>query len=473
MAKKYCESAQDAGEFEKVEPVFKMVPFNKIRVDAAKNSYRGPEEMNKEFIESMAEDIFSNGVLVPVALTEHTDGMFDMDDGHGRYAGLSLLVSEGRIPEDYPVPAMVCPVGTSEQVRVWRAGGSNLQRRSFTREGRLKYVLRATELRISNTTIAKLLNVSATTVDRDAKLLSQPWLLQHVRENAIAGTTAVDLIIAAGKNDRMPQFREEFEAWLAQWRADNAAEVERRKAANEPPLSAADMLPKNSITREMVHAWKTGKPLGETDKGFTPEIDEDRLRIPAYSKELKDLSSDDLTGIYKAYMEFAGKLEPVIATKAMLEHLVLDLPAPISGDERLKELGVKVTSDEGKASDTEPAEPPVTGESAEAEEVPVESEAVEEDAEVEQTEEDAVDAEADTSVEGSSVEAVALGEDVVTPETVAADASASDKPPQATKATVCKAQRTETISLRAKPVPAKAEVPKRKATEVKAAAKPK
>jgi ParB family chromosome partitioning protein len=80
------------------------IPLNKLRL-----SPRNVRKTAPTGIDELADNIFQVRVLQNLVVTQQADGMYEVEAGSRRLAALSLLLAQGRISEDYPVPCRVIP----------------------------------------------------------------------------------------------------------------------------------------------------------------------------------------------------------------------------------------------------------------------------------------------------------------------------------------------------------------------------
>ena len=165
---------------------------------------------------------------------------YEVGDGHRRFFSLQQLVADGvaGFSADMLVPANVLGVDTDELTFVTASVSANIEREPLPAEGRMDATMRLHKAGMPRQTIADLLHVSKSTVDRDITLTGDAEMMRHVRElRTITMSNASQLLATANKAKR----RDEFMAFLTEWgrqaQAEINAEVAARASRDEPPLA--------------------------------------------------------------------------------------------------------------------------------------------------------------------------------------------------------------------------------------------
>ncbi len=355
-----ADQEKQAGEgFKLPRPKMGVQPvvLSKISAKPEENSYRGREEdpYSKDALKGLMESIMmQGGINTPLLLQAHPDGTYEVGDGHRRFYSLLLLAADGvtGFSMEMEVPAQVLGVDTDVLAFVTASVSANVEREPLPAEGRMDATLRLHKAGMPRQTIADLLHVSKSSVDRDITLAGDTEMIDHVRVlRTITMSNAALLLATAEKAKR----RDEFKAFLTDWgqqaQADINAEIAARASRDEPPLAEAQTHPRSRMTAEMVRHWRQAleKKLPLTVPGFRfmamldQESGPPRVEINAVSKPVADLSAADVAKIVRRCLDLAHELEPVLAAKAAEENNAATEEAPDEktspGLERLRELG--------------------------------------------------------------------------------------------------------------------------------------
>jgi ParB-like chromosome segregation protein Spo0J len=354
-----------------------QVPLSKIFAKPEENSYRGREDdpYTEVKLKGLVESIkLQHGINTPLLLQARADGTYEVGDGHRRFFSLRLLVAGGVVgfTADMPVPAYILADDTDELTFVTACVSANVEREPLPAEGRMDATLRLHKAGMPRQTIADLLHVSKSTVDRDITLMGDTEMMGHVREfRSITLSNASQLLATANKAKRRDEFMAFLEEWRRQAQAEINAEVAARASRDEPPLAESQRYPRSRMTAEMVKHWRQAleKKLPLTTPGFKfmASLNKDglpRVEINAVSKPIADLRAADVAKIVRRCLDLAHELEPVLAAKAAEENdesgTEAACVASSPGLERLRVLGfsqfageLEATSDDDDA-DEEP-----------------------------------------------------------------------------------------------------------------------
>ena len=397
-----------AFELERPKTKLQQVPFLKVIARPEDYSFRkeGDEDpFSETALRSLKEGIKRHkGVHTPLLLRALDNGYFLVADGHRRYFAVKQLIAERvkGFTNGIQLPANVLQPGTSDLVMVAAAVSANFDRLAIGGEGRMDAARKLHELGMPRASIAQILHVGETTVNRDLLLANDEAMLYLIRVNhAITMTNGAALLSAAVKAN--PSRRDELIEFLRCWATETQeqidAEIDERKAKDEPALPAAQKWPQSRMTSEMVRAWKEALEKAEplADPGFrfraavSTATGPARVEIDAVSKKVDDLSAADVAKILVRCRDLAFELEPVMLAKAAAEKA-----EPSEGNatklspgmQRLKELGVeglvakaevsKEDSEDAKEAEYDPTDSHYMDQEADAEgETPEEEAAVE------------------------------------------------------------------------------------------------
>jgi ParB-like chromosome segregation protein Spo0J len=355
-----AEQQKQSGEqfkLERPKMSVQQIPLSKIFAKPEDNSYRGREDdpYSKDALKGLMESIkMQGGINTPLLLQARPGDTYEVGDGHRRYFGLGYLVADGvaGFSADMLVPANVLGVDTDVLTFATASVSSNIEREPLPAEGRMDATLRLHKAGMPRQTIADLLHVSKSTVDRDITLAGDDVMMKHVRElRTITMSNASQLLATADKAKRRDEFMAFLNEWHRQAKAEINAEVAARASRDEPPLAEAQRHPRSRMTAEMVKHWRQAleKGLALTMPGFkfmaslSKENGLPRVEINAVSKPVADLSAADVAKIVRRCLDLAHELEPVLAAKAAEENDASE--ADVAGEatspglERLRELG--------------------------------------------------------------------------------------------------------------------------------------
>ena len=321
-------------QLERAEMSIQQVPWNRIRAEPEKNGFRkgDVDPYSGESLLLLIESIKSfRRVHTPLMLKEENDGWFVVADGHQRYFGLGFLIKDGvqGFTQDMLVPAYVMAAGTSDLVMVSNALSANVEREPLPFEGRLDAVGRLHTLGMPRSSIARLLRVSESTIDRDLTLAKDDEMRTYITRNCITASAAATLLAAAEKNGRRQDLMNCFQLWTVKAGESLQAEEMARKERDQPPLPVAKRFLKNRLSADQVAQWKraleAGTPLDHVEQAisFPAFVDGEgadaRVTIAGFSKPIRDLTSADLAKILKNCLDVASALEPILVEKASSE----------------------------------------------------------------------------------------------------------------------------------------------------------
>lgn len=348
-------SPKSAESFKLVRPSMSVqqVPLSKIVAKPEENSYRGREDdpYTETKLKGLMESIkMQGGINTPLLLQARPDGTYEVGDGHRRYFTLLLLVAAGVVgfTADMLVPAYILAADTDELTFVTACVSSNMERDPLPAEGQMDAAMRLHKAGMPRQTIADLLHISKSTVDRHITMMGDGEMMRHVRElHTLTMSNASQLLATCNKANR----RDEFMAFLTEWgqhaQAAINAEVAARASRDEPALAEAQRYPRSRMTTAMVQHWRQAleKNLPLTMPGFKfmALVNKDKVEINAVSKPVADLSAADVAKIVRRCLDLAHELEPVLASKAAEENDAAEADAAgvaaSPGLQRLRELG--------------------------------------------------------------------------------------------------------------------------------------
>lgn len=249
---------QPAGEQKQSGEPFKLerpsmsvqqVMLSKIFAKPEDNSYRGREDdpYSKDALKGFMESIkLQHGVSIPLLLQARSDGTYEVGDGHCRYFGLRHLVADGveGYSADMLVPANVLGVDTNELTFVTASVSANMEREPLPTEGQMDAAMRLHKAGMPRQTIADILHISKSTVDRHITMMGDAEMMRHVRElYTLTMSNASQLLATANKAKRRDEFMAFLNEWHRQAQAEINAEIAARGSRDEPPLAEAHVIP--------------------------------------------------------------------------------------------------------------------------------------------------------------------------------------------------------------------------------------
>jgi ParB-like chromosome segregation protein Spo0J len=367
-----------------------QVVFSKIFAKPEDNSYRGREDdpYAEAALKGLMESIkMQGGINTPLLLQARPGDIYEVGDGHRRFYSLQRLIADGvaGFSAEMMVPANVLGVDTDVLAFVTASVSANIEREALPAEGRMDATLRLHKAGMPRQSIADLLHVSKSSVDRDITLGGDPEMMAHVRELRTISMSNASLLLATAEKAKR---REEFKAFLTEWgkQAQAAIDVEvaARASRDEPPLAEAQRYPRSRMTGEMVRHWREAmeKKLPLTMPGFkfmaslSKESGPPRVEINVVSKPVADLTAADVAKIVRRCLDLAHELEPVLADKVAEENTEATEEAPgektSPGLARLRELGFGQFTDaaeddyspEETSDDDDAAEEPLASDDA-------------------------------------------------------------------------------------------------------------
>jgi len=216
---------------EGVQRELRQIPLSSIDMRPDDYSFRAEDDLTEGRLDNLVEDVKAQrGIHTPLLVRALPDGRFLLLDGHRRFTVLGILVRhqvEG-FHINMSVPAVVITSECSELDMLAMLASSNIQRKSLDAEGRQRLAYRLHREGMPKDQIAKLLGVSASTVDRDITLGADPRMMEHVRLNHIGATDAAKLVKLARDKDRYDEFMEVFESWVDRVQEHLEEEAERQ-----------------------------------------------------------------------------------------------------------------------------------------------------------------------------------------------------------------------------------------------------
>ena len=255
----------------------KQVPFSKIVVREADYSFRegsGTKPFSAKSLQPLKEKIKGHGgIHTPIMLRDLGNGTYLLVDGHRRYFSIKQLIEDGvaGFTPDMLLPANVLAAETSELQMIAAGLSANIDRQALAFEGRLKATRKLHELGMPIKSIAQLLGISDSTVERDLRLAGDEEMMQYVRTNCIQATAAAALLASAAKHDRRDDLMAHYKVWLEATKAQISADIAALKSQDaDLTVPARKTWPQSYLTPQIVKHWQVdlekNQPL--VDPGF-------------------------------------------------------------------------------------------------------------------------------------------------------------------------------------------------------------
>lgn len=167
-----------------------LIPLNKLTASPANVR----KERSAANIEALAASILAQGLLQNLVVSPNENGLYQVDAGGRRFAALSLLVQQGKLPEDWPVPVRVVDPQDSTAASLTE----NVQREAMHPADEFDAFQKLTAEGWTIDRIADAFGVTPLVVERRLKLTkAAPELLALFR----AGEITTDQLIALCATD--------------------------------------------------------------------------------------------------------------------------------------------------------------------------------------------------------------------------------------------------------------------------------
>lgn len=340
---------------ETVETVRMDIPVGKLRWDAKTFSFRDQSELKKDAagIKALADDIReAGGLLTPLLVqkSEAEGGTFLVLDGHRRKLAIESLMdsqSAGWTAET-TIPANVITSPAAKLELLLRAASANVLRTEFSKTDRARVATALFEEGCPKSEIMRLLMIKDSQLERDLLVGRTPWMLDHIASRNITHSQAATLLAAAEKHDRVAEFRDEFDLWVANTKKTLRTKNAERRRNDQKELDKDQLYPQRYLKSDQVRAWmdalKADREFEEPSFKFKALIASEggvkKVQIDSLNIALADLSAKDLAKVYQRVTDLSQQLEPVLMTKATSEPDAGE-QQPSLGQERLLALGLE------------------------------------------------------------------------------------------------------------------------------------
>jgi ParB-like chromosome segregation protein Spo0J len=312
-----------------IKAQMRSVKFSQIQLNAPRNAFREAHELKSEAVEPLADHMAAHGLTTPWLVLELPDDEFLGGDCHRRWHAVKHNIDRGvaGFSADMEIPVHVLPEGTADLEFVHMAIGSNEHRQNLSDIGRIKAAVRLKQLGESNKAIGEALRTSERTVARLLLLGTNPFWMQQVSDHSIGVTKCTSLVAAATEVDRLPDLVAAYEVWLTNAKREIEAEVQRRKANDEPALSLVDQQPQKWLKTAQVTAWlealKSGGELGEPDFKYRAGLSEGpgarAVEVDSLKMEVDKLSAEHAIKLAGRFGDLSQDLEKIAREKKAAE----------------------------------------------------------------------------------------------------------------------------------------------------------
>jgi hypothetical protein len=236
--------------------------------------HRMADELTAAKLEGLMESIRTErGIQVPVEVHYNADGKPELVRGYRRTTSATLLAGqevEG-FSLDMLVPAVVVS-GLSAQDLLVRSVLDNENRRQPGPVERLLTARQLYEAGVPTERAASALGVKSLTYQRDLRVARRPWLVDLIKADKIAPSTAATFMEVVEKAGHEDEFKEGLLAWVERTERQ-IEERERQRKEEGKTLTAAQRQVKNHLTRELQARWvsdlRQGKRLDEKAAEWT------------------------------------------------------------------------------------------------------------------------------------------------------------------------------------------------------------
>jgi len=221
-----------------------------------------------------------------------------------------------------------------------RSVTENEQRKHFTTEEKLEIVKRYKTFGISEPRAASSLLMSETQYRRFVSVSKHDWLHKYVITNCIGMSSAAELIQAADKKHRVREFKEDFDAWVAQQRT--RIEQERQtlaKVGKKLSTSAAQI--KNRLSSKLTQHWlrciENGHRFNnQVGLRFGIHVDSDKgmIFMPSTQLKVNELCASDFEIMIGELEDTVRKFIPMLRTCRMVEQVTDISEADIEEERR-------------------------------------------------------------------------------------------------------------------------------------------
>jgi len=285
------------------------------------NSHRAKDAFERAALQSLHDSIKTEGLRHPPEVYAAGDGTFIVVTGNRRVTCLILLAQDGVTGFSMDMEVEVVELlDTTELDRLAWSVADNEVRLNLTPSECFDVVKKFVKAGMPDERGAYALGLSVKQYRRDLTLVRNQWMLALVNKDAITATTAVELLEAADKKNRLAELKRFLEDWVAEKELEIEVEGQKRK------LKPAEMLIRSKLTAELKRHWldllATGKELdAEVQRKVKVDLNPKTLEVAVQGFKL-NLQTDpveEIGRILGTLSQIAKEAAPILKTRMALE----------------------------------------------------------------------------------------------------------------------------------------------------------
>ena len=318
--------------------------------------HRDPSTLEPQSLQSLMDNLVLEKMQEPVEGFFDSENHFTLVQGYRRVAALRLLAEKNtpNFSADMDIDALILD-GGSHQDHLVRSVSGNSVRNPLTRGERIRAAKRMHDAGVEETRAAAALGVSVKTYQRDLLIAKQNWMFEHVNDNNIEATAAIELLEAGQKHQCLAWIKEDFAAWVAKKKELIRDKDKLRKLKGGKELTAAEKQVKRLLVPHLLKHWleliEQGKRFDDdAEWDFIAGIDQEtnHLHIAAVSLDLDKDSPEKIAKVLSKCSLLSKQAAPDLAKRLMpvqskpVEQELYDL-------DYLKEIGAGDIADRLKA----------------------------------------------------------------------------------------------------------------------------
>lgn len=298
------------------------VRFNELVLDPARFCHR----LETKPDENLARSLATEGQNTPFKFFIDEGGNKTLVGGNLRHGGIGVNI-ERNLPgftADMEVDAIQILNATEEDLLIISLT-DNL-RKEFNQVERILISGKLWSDGVPDERAATALGVNVKTYKRDLALAKEGWLVEYIKEDCIAATTAYALVEEAEKAGRVPDLKEYLETVIDQRKREIDEKEKERLKKTGKGLRPGERLVKNTFTREEIAHLKqqlrTNQPLDqEATWMFQAGVDaeEGKLHISAIKLDLARAPVQQIADVVTTLSQAVKDSLPFLETRARLE----------------------------------------------------------------------------------------------------------------------------------------------------------
>lgn len=307
-------------------------------VNRSRYSFRGDDEFKPTRLNPLKTSITTEGLQVPLEFYRDGQGRPVLIKGHRRAEALKQLAAEN-VPgftADMEVDALEVVNATPEE-HVLRSLLDNLNREDLSAAARMRAAKVLHDNGIDPGRAAAALGISMKTLERDLRIASHSWMVQHIEDKSITAGDAYRLLEAAENKDHVGELKEDLDAWVAGKKLQIRKRELVQKARTGKELRPAEKEVRKLMKRHLVDHWiellGEGKRFDDdVEKVFAAGIEADtgELRIEALKLDLRNAKLKDIAKVAAKLSQISQDLIPFLESRSLLD-------SPDGPQTRLKE----------------------------------------------------------------------------------------------------------------------------------------